>query len=66
VNGRIEDREGYLRALRAVQFVGPAGPFRFDGKQNAVINLYLFETREVAGELRNVVVDTIGRGVTQR
>jgi branched-chain amino acid transport system substrate-binding protein len=62
----IEDREAYLRALRTVEFVGPAGPFKFDGHQNAVVNLYLFETREVEGELRNVVLDTIGRGVTQR
>jgi branched-chain amino acid transport system substrate-binding protein len=66
VNGRIEDREGYMRALRALDIVGPAGPFKFDGKQNAVVNLYLFETREVDGELRNMVVDVIGRGVTQR
>ncbi len=66
VNGRIEDRDGYMRALRAMDFVGPAGPFKFDGKQNAVVNLYLFETREVDGELRNMVVDIIGRGVTQR
>jgi branched-chain amino acid transport system substrate-binding protein len=66
INGRIEDREAYLRALRAVDFAGPAGPFKFDEKQNAVINVYLFETREVDGELRNMVVDTIGRGVTQR
>jgi branched-chain amino acid transport system substrate-binding protein len=66
INARIEDRDAYLRALRAVDFVGPAGPFKFDEKQNAVISVYLFETREVDGELRNMVVDTIGRGVTQR
>ena len=66
INGRIEDREAYLRALRAVDFVGPAGPFKFDDKQNAVVNLYLFETREVEGEFRNMVIDTIGRGVAQR
>jgi branched-chain amino acid transport system substrate-binding protein len=66
IKGRIEDRDAYLRALRTVDFVGPAGPFKFDNKQNAVVNLYLFETREVDGELRNMVIDTIGRGVTQR
>ena len=66
VNGKIEDRDAYLRALRGVDFAGPAGPFKFDGKQNAVVNVYLFEAREVDGELRNIVVDTIGRGVTQR
>jgi branched-chain amino acid transport system substrate-binding protein len=66
INGRVEDREAYLRALRSVDIAGPAGPFKFDARQNAVVNLYLFETREVDGELRNMVIDTIGRGVTQK
>ena len=64
--GKIEDTPRYLSALRAVEFTGPAGPFRFDKNQNAVTTLYLQEVREAAGEVHNAMVEVIGRGVSQR
>jgi len=66
VGGKIEDVPRYLSALRAVEFTGPAGPFRFDKNQNAVTTLYLQEVREARGEFYNAVVDVIARGATQR
>jgi len=66
VEGKIEETPRYLSALRTVEFVGPAGPFRFDKNQNAVTTLYLQEVREASGEAYNATVDVIGRGVSQR
>ena len=66
VEGKIEDAPRYLSALRAVEFTGPAGPFRFDKNQNAVTTLYLQEVREAGGEVYNAVVDVIARGASQR
>lgn len=60
VNGNIEDTEAFLEAARNVRFVGPRGPFYFDGHQNAVINVYLRVVEEDpdTGEMRNVLLDT--------
>lgn len=66
VKGRVEGTATYLEALRNVEFVGPAGRFKFDKHQNAVVNLYLQEVRETKGELHNVLVEVIARGVSQR
>lgn len=59
VQGKVEDQEKFLQALRQVRFESPRGPFRFDAKQNAVVTVYLREVRNVGGQLENVVTDSI-------
>jgi branched-chain amino acid transport system substrate-binding protein len=66
VNGEVEDTDRYLKALARVELVGPAGPFKFDKNQNATVNIYFQEVKLVDGQLRNVVLDVVARGVTQR
>ena len=66
VDGKIEDTAGYLSALRKVEFVGPAGPFKFDKNQNAIVTVYLLEVRETGGELHNAIVEVVAQGVAQR
>lgn len=66
VNGDVEDTDRYLKALAQVELVGPAGPFRFDKNQNATVNIYFQEVRAVDGQLRNMLLDVVARGVTQR
>ncbi|MBI3090786.1 MAG: ABC transporter substrate-binding protein [Candidatus Tectomicrobia bacterium] len=59
VKGNVEDQAKFLQALRQVRFEAPRGPFRFDDKQNAVINVYIRRVEKVNGQLENVVIDTI-------
>ncbi len=66
VEGKVEETARYLSAARTVEFMGPAGPFRFDRNQNAVTTLYFQEVREAGGEVYNAVVDVIARGASQR
>ena len=66
VAGNVEDRPAYLAALRAVDYVGPTGRFRFDQNRNALVNIFLQEVRQAGADIFNAPVDVIGREVAQR
>lgn len=58
--GDFSDTGRFLTALKAVQFDGPAGKFRFDAHQNAVIHLYIRRVQPGAGgQLVNAPIDVI-------
>lgn len=59
VNGNVEDTDAFLAALKKVEFVGPAGPFRFDPEtQNVVFTVYIRRVEKLPdGTLGNVVID---------
>ena len=59
VSGNVEDRPGFLEALRKVRFEAPGGSFRFDDKQNAVIPTYIRRVEKVGGKLQNTVFDVV-------
>lgn len=59
VEGRIENQDAFLRALRAVKFDAPRGPFRFDEHQNAIENVYILRVEKREGRYNNFVIDTI-------
>lgn len=58
VQGRIEDKQAFLKALKDVQFVGPAGPFRFHPEtQNVILTVYFRRVERLPdGSLGNVVI----------
>lgn len=58
IDGDVENVERLVDALRKVQFVGPAGPFRFDSEtQNVVFTTYIRRVERLAdGSLGNVVI----------
>ncbi|MCX7623668.1 MAG: ABC transporter substrate-binding protein [Thermomicrobium sp.] len=58
VQGKVEDTQAFLKALKAVQFVGPAGPFRFHPEtQNVVLTVYFRKVQRLPdGSLGNVVL----------
>ena len=62
VQGNVEERSDFLKALRKVKFESAAGPFQFDPRsQNALVNLYIGQARKVDGEFgkyQNAVVKT--------
>ena len=65
VNGRVEDKAAFMKALRAVQLTDtPQGPIRLDASGNPVVNVYIRRVERREGRLMNVVVDTY-RDVSQ-
>ena len=58
VQGRVEDKQAFLQALKDVQFVGPAGPFRFHPEtQNVILTVYFRRVERLPdGSLGNVVI----------
>lgn len=60
VNGRIEDTDGFIKALRATKMPdAPRGPFYLDDYGNPVQNIYIRKVQKIDGELVNVPVKTI-------
>jgi branched-chain amino acid transport system substrate-binding protein len=59
VNGRIEDKAAFMRALRAVQLPDtPAGPIHLDPYGNPIVNIYIRRVERRDGRLMNVVIHT--------
>jgi branched-chain amino acid transport system substrate-binding protein len=60
INGRAEDREAFLAALRKVQVKGPMGMTSFDENQGMVADFYELEVvRGADGKLANKCGDRI-------
>jgi len=65
IQGKVESKEEFLKALREVRFESPVGPFQFDARsQNALVNIFIAQAKKVKGEFgeyQNVLVKTIPR-----
>ncbi len=59
VQGKIENQEAFLKALRKVKFEAPRGPVRFDEHQNVIFNTFIERVEKKDGKYNNVVVDII-------
>ena len=59
VNGKIENQEAFLKALKSVKFEAPRGSFRFDEHQNVIFNVYIRRVVKEDGRYFNQVIDTI-------
>lgn len=61
LGGRVEDREGFLAALRKVEIAdAPRGPVRLDPFGNPIQNVYIRKIeRNREGELQNTVIVTV-------
>lgn len=59
VKGNIEDKASFLAALKKVELTGPAGRFRFDDKNNAIVNAYMAKVEKVNGKLQNTILDVM-------
>ncbi len=59
VNGKVEDRDGFLAALRKVDIKdAPRGPISVDQWGNPVQNIYVRKVERVGGKLQNTVIAT--------
>jgi branched-chain amino acid transport system substrate-binding protein len=62
IDGRVEDRQALVNALRQVKPVGlPRGPVELDDYGNPVENVYIRRVERVNGQLQNTVIDTFPR-----
>ncbi len=60
VRGKVEDTDGFLRALREVAIAdAPGGPIRLDKYGNPVHNVYIRRVERKEGRLQNTVIHTI-------
>ena len=65
VNGKVEDKSAFIKALRAVQLPDtPQGPIRLDAYGNPIVNVYIRKVERREGRLMNAVIDTY-RDVSQ-
>jgi len=59
VNGRVEDKAAFMKALRAIQLPDtPQGPLRLDAYGNPIVNVYIRRVEMREGRLMNTVIDT--------
>jgi branched-chain amino acid transport system substrate-binding protein len=58
VNGKIEDRPGFMAALRATHVDTVRGPVRFDQFGNVIGNVYIRKVTRKDGRLVNSVIKT--------
>ena len=69
IQGKVEDREAFLKAMRSVSIKGPRGPLRLDAYDNPIQNVYISKIQKikhpVLGDvLTNVPIKTY-EGVSQ-
>ena len=59
VNGKVEDRDAFLTALRRVDLKESArGPLKVDDFGNPIQNIYIRKVERVGGKLQNTVIAT--------
>jgi len=59
VNGKIEDKEAFLAAMRKVKFDVPRGPFSFDENQNVILPVYIRVVEKKGDAYGHVIQDMI-------
>lgn len=63
VQGNVEDKDRFLKALREVEFESVTGPFKFDSRsQNVLMNFPISQVRKVDGEFgeyQNIHIKTL-------
>jgi len=59
VKGKIEDREAFMKALKAVKFEAPRGPFKFDDNQNVIEDVYMRRVEKKGNQYLNIVFDKV-------
>ncbi len=56
VKGNIEDKDAFLKALKAVKFEAPRGPVFLDKDQNVVDNAFIERVEKRGGKMNNQVL----------
>jgi len=59
IQGRAEDREAFIAALRKIQLRGPMGMASFDERQGMVGDFYVLKVVRKDGRLQNECIERI-------
>jgi len=59
VQGKIENQEAFLKALKGVKIEAPRGPVRLDEHQNVIFNTFIQRVEKKDGKYNNIVVSMI-------
>jgi branched-chain amino acid transport system substrate-binding protein len=65
INGKVEDKQALLAALRQVRLKTPIGAFEFDAKQNVMLDFYLGKVEKADGGTTMQVVEPLEKAVDQ-
>jgi branched-chain amino acid transport system substrate-binding protein len=63
--GKLADKAAFLSAMKAVKLTTPAGPFRFNDKNDPIQPRYISQVRAVNGVIQPVVLGTIAEFVPE-
>jgi branched-chain amino acid transport system substrate-binding protein len=47
IGGKVEDRDAFLKAMRAIEIKAPRGPLKLDEYDNPIQNVYISEVRRI-------------------
>jgi branched-chain amino acid transport system substrate-binding protein len=47
IGGKIEDKEGFLKAVRSTEIVAPRGPLKLDAYDNPIQNVYITKIQKI-------------------
>src|SRR5690606_38601236 len=47
INGKVEDRDAFLKAMRSVEVKAPRGPVKLDAYDNPIQNVYVSKVEKV-------------------
>jgi len=64
-SGKLSDKPSLLTAMKAVKLTTPAGPFRFNERNEAIQPRYISQVREVNGVIQPVVLGTIAEFIPE-
>jgi branched-chain amino acid transport system substrate-binding protein len=64
-DGKLADKAALLAAMKGVKLTTPAGPFRFNEKNEPIQPRYISQVREVNGVIQPVVLGTIAEFVPE-
>jgi branched-chain amino acid transport system substrate-binding protein len=59
IDGKIENRDAFLGALKRVQFESPKGPVKFDEQNQVIVSLFVYKVEEVGGRLQNKFIKVV-------
>jgi len=59
IDGKIENREAFLGALKRLQFESPKGPIRFDEHNQAILSLFVNRVEQVGDRLQNKFIKAV-------
>ena len=66
INGNVEDKEAFLKAMRSVEIKAPRGPLKLDAYDNPIQNVYISKIQKIKDPVLGDVLITFRSRPTRR